>query len=66
MNFRRLSRMALIAIVVPSSILGLSSVNAAPAAPGQSVVGTGLLPGAPELVIGNSGGNDVILRVSPK
>jgi len=53
--------------IVVSALLGLLSASG-PAlgadevgatAAGDSVVGLGLLPGAPELVIGTSGGNDV-------
>lgn len=61
MNIRRITQGLLLAFVVPLVILGVGSVAADPASPGQSVVGTGLLPGAPELVIGDSGGNDVVL-----
>jgi hypothetical protein len=54
--------MALVATAAcaAAALVQVTTAGAAPAAPGESVVGQGKLPGAPELIVGQSGGNDVI------
>jgi hypothetical protein len=53
-------RMALVVIAACAALGQATTASAAPAAPGESVVGQGKLPGAPELIVGQSGGNDVL------
>ena len=57
-------RMALVAAVACAVLGQATTASAAPAAPGESVVGQGKLPGAPELIVGQSGGNDVVAVVA--
>jgi hypothetical protein len=53
-------RMATATAVTCAFLLATPVAGAVPAAPGESVVGQGKLPGAAELIVGTSGGNDVV------
>ena len=53
-------RMVLVAIAACAAVGQVTIASAAAAVPGESVVGQGTLPGAPELIVGQSGGNDVV------
>lgn len=58
-NARWITRPVLFSIAVAVAIAFFASRAEAVASPGQSVVGTGLLPSSPNLIINTSGGNDV-------
>jgi hypothetical protein len=59
MGSRRRVLFGLIAVLTGATLLSLAASSVWATSAGESVVGQGKLPGAPELIIEQSGGNDV-------